>query len=185
MDIPIEAIHAAARALRAVLAALCLAPGLAAPGAWAAADAVPTATSPENSHPEATPAPPTLFDRIGGEAVLRPVVARVVDRTAADPRSHHHFDGVRLSYLKDSIYKFICRLGGGGCDYDGETMQRTHSHLRIRASEFDALVQVMREELDRAQVPQGPKNELLRKLAPLKRDIVGGAPPDATPAVPR
>jgi hemoglobin len=185
MDIPIEAVHTVDRALRAALAGLCLSLLLASPGAWAAADAGPGATSPENSRPAAAPAQATLFARIGGENVLRPVVARVVDRTAADPRSHHHFEGVRLSYLKDSIYKFICRLSGGGCDYDGETMQRTHSHLQIRASEFDALVQVMREELDRAQAPQGPKNELLRKLAPFKRDIVGGAPPDATPAVPR
>ncbi len=146
---------------------------LAAPASWAGTPAAPS------------PASATLFERLGGEAKLRPVVARVIDRTAADPRSHHHFEGVRLPYLKDSIYKFLCRVSGGDCDYDGETMQRTHAHLHVRASEFDALVQVMREELDRAGVDEAAKNDLLRRLAPFKRDIVGGAPAAAGQATPR
>jgi len=169
MNTSIETYHMMTRALCNALAGLCLALLL----APATAGTAPTSST------------STLFQRIGGEAVLRPVVAQVVDRTAADPRSHHHFDGVRLPYLKDSIYKFICQLSGGGCDYDGETMQRTHAHLKIRASEFDALVQVLREELDRAGVPAGAKNELLRQLAPFKRDIVGGLPHESTPAVPQ
>ncbi len=158
-----------AHCLAALFLAICLAP----PAAWAGAPAAPATAS------------ATLFERLGGEATLRPVVARVIERTAADPRSHHHFEGVRLPYLKDSIYKFICRVSGGDCDYDGETMQRTHAHLHVRASEFDALVQVMREELDRAGVDQAAKNDLLRRLAPFKRDIVGGAPPVAVQAAPQ
>ena len=137
--------------------------------------------------PPLAPAPvaSTLFERLGGEGVLRPVVARVIDRTANDPRSRHHFEGIRLPYLKDSIYKFICRQSGGGCDYDGETMQRTHAHLGVRASEFDTLVQTMREELDRAGVAEGAKNELLKRLAPFKRDIAGGKPQPTSPVAPQ
>jgi hemoglobin len=34
------------------------------------------------------------------------------------------------------------------------------------------MVTVLREELDRANVSEGAKNELLRRLAPTRRDIV-------------
>ena len=51
-------------------------------------------------------------------------------------------------------------------------MERAHRDAKISASEFDALVTMLREELDRAVIETGAKNELLRLLAPMKRDIV-------------
>jgi hemoglobin len=130
-------------------------------------------------------AEPTLFERIGGEATLRPVIARLIERTAANPASHAHFDGIHMSYLEDSVYKFVCQKTGGGCDYDGETMERTHAGLGIQPSEFERMVRVLREELDRAGVPLREKNELLTILAPMKRDVVAHPLPTeehATPA---
>ena len=54
-------------------------------------------------------------------------------------------------------------------------MRDAHRGLNIGASEFDALVAMLREELDRAGVDDGAKNDLLRLLAPMKRDIVTAA----------
>ena len=120
-------------------------------------------------------APPSLYDRLGGEARLAAVVSKLVERAAADPRTRRSFDGVKLATLKKSIVQQICSLAGGGCPYEGETMRDAHRDLRIAASEFDALVGLLRDELDRAGVDGGAKNELLRLLAPMKRDIVAAA----------
>ena len=121
------------------------------------------------------PAPPSLYARLGGEARLETVVSKLVERAATDPRTQRSFDGVKLATLKKSLAQQICSLAGGGCVYEGETMRNAHRDLRIAASEFDALVGMLRDELDRAGVDDRAKNELLRLLAPMKRDIVAAA----------
>ena len=119
-------------------------------------------------------APPSLYERLGGATHVDAVVGRLIDRSASDPRTRRSFDGVKLKVLKESLAQQICAVSGGGCRYEGETMARSHADLKIVASEFDAMVGMLREELDREGTDPGAKNELLRLLAPMKRDIVGG-----------
>ncbi len=134
--------------------------------------------------PAPTPAPSsTLYDRLGGEARVALAVSRLIERAAADPRTARSFDGVKLSTLSASLVQHICSLSGGGCVYEGETMARAHADLKIRSSEFEAMVTILREEFDRAGIDAGARNELLRKLAPMKRDIVD--PPAAAIAARR
>lgn len=119
-------------------------------------------------------AAPTLYERLGGATHVDAVVGRLIDRSASDLRTRRSFDGVKLKALKESLAQQICAVSGGGCRYEGETMVRSHADLKIVASEFDAVVSILREELDREGTDAGAKNELLRLLAPMKRDIVGG-----------
>ncbi|MEO5697402.1 MAG: group 1 truncated hemoglobin [Burkholderiaceae bacterium] len=121
-------------------------------------------------------APTTLYERLGGAPRVNAVVDRMVDRAAVDPRTSRSFDGVKLQTLKESLAQQICSISGGNCRYEGETMARSHADLKIVAGEFDALVGILREELDRSGACAAEKNELLRLLAPMKRDIVGGSP---------
>lgn len=122
----------------------------------------------------ATP-PPTLYERLGGAPRIDTVVGRMVDRAASELRTRRSFDGVKLPLLKESLAAHLCSISGGGCRYEGETMARAHADLKIVAGEFDALVSILREELDRSGTDPGAKNELLRLLAPMKREIVAGA----------
>jgi hemoglobin len=79
---------------------------------------------------------------------------------------------VRIDGLQQSLTEQVCALAGGGCVYKGETMAKVHKDLRISASEFDAFVEMLRQEIDHAGIGSGPKNELLRLLAPMKQAIV-------------
>ena len=126
--------------------------------------------------------PPTLYERLGGALHVEAVVGRLIDRSATDARTRRSFDGIKLKALKESLAQQICSVAGGGCRYEGETMARAHADLKIVASEFDAMVSFLREELDREGTDAGAKNELLRLLAPMKRDVVGGAASAASPA---
>ncbi len=119
--------------------------------------------------------PPTLYERLGGAPRVEAVVGRLIDRSATDPRTRRSFDGIKLKALKESLAQQICAISGGGCRYEGETMARSHADLKIVASEFDAMVSFLREELDRDGTDPAAKNELLRLLAPMKRDVVGAA----------
>ena len=119
--------------------------------------------------------PPTLYQRLGGVEEVPRWVGKLIDRCATDPRTRRSFDGVKLAAVKESLAQQVCSIAGGGCRYEGETMERAHRDARIGAAEFDALVGLLREELDSAGVDPAAKNELLRLLAPMMRDIVTGA----------
>jgi len=63
-------------------------------------------------------------------------------------------------------------MADGPCVYEGVSMADSHAKANISGAEFDIMVSVMREELDRAGASEAAKNELLRRLAPTRRDIV-------------
>ena len=116
--------------------------------------------------------PTTLYERLGGQPVVTVVAAKTLERAAHDPRTQRSFDGIKLAAVQASLAQQLCAVSGGGCKYEGETMAKSHHDLHIQPSEFDALVDMLREELDAAHVDAGAKNELLKLLAPMKRDIV-------------
>lgn len=122
------------------------------------------------------PADSSLFQRMGGLPVITAVVDETIDRSSQDPRTKRSFDGIKLPTLKKSVVDQLCRLTGGGCAYDGETMKKAHADAKITTAEFEVFVQIFREALDR-HVATREKNELLKILAPMKRDIV--TPPAA------
>jgi hemoglobin len=113
----------------------------------------------------------TLFQRIGGLPVLNKIVDEFVDKVSTSPRTKRSFDGVKLKPLKESIVAHLCKLTGGGCVYEGETMANAHRDSKITESEFDAFVDIFRDTLN-VYLPTREKNELLKILAPMKRDIV-------------
>lgn len=113
----------------------------------------------------------TLFERIGGIPVLTVVVSETIDGAAQHPKLERTFKGIKLATLKDSVVNQLCVLSGGDCKYEGETMKNSHADLKITTAEFELFVQVMRDSLNR-HVATREKNELLKLLAPMKRDIV-------------
>jgi hemoglobin len=119
-------------------------------------------------------AEPTLWTRLGGTPVVTVVIAETIDRSATDPRTKRSFEGVKLARVKEKLVEQVCELSAGPCRYTGDPMKAVHQGLKITAAELDLLVQFLRDALDRAKVGEAEKNELLRLLAPMKRDIVSG-----------
>jgi hemoglobin len=100
------------------------------------------------------------------------VINETIDRAATDPRTSRSFKDVKLQNVKDKIVEQICELAGGGCKYTGDPMDKVHQGLKNTEAEMNLVVQWLREALDRNGVQTAEKNELLRLLAPMKRDIV-------------
>jgi hemoglobin len=121
--------------------------------------------------PSSTNTAPSLFERIGGLPVLTVVVSETIDRSVNDPKIKRSFDGIKLSTLKQSVVDQLCVLTGGNCVYEGETMQNSHRDLKITTAEFELFVEAFRTSLNK-HVGEREKNELLKILAPMKRDIV-------------
>lgn len=118
------------------------------------------------------PAKRPLYLQLGGPQAIEAVTDRTMDRVSSDPRTKRSFDGIKMPFLKKSVAAYVCKVADGPCIYEGETMANSHAKSNISGAEFDIMVTVLREELDRAGVPEAAKNELLRRLAPTRRDIV-------------
>ncbi len=113
-----------------------------------------------------------LYQQLGGVAGIERLSERMLQRMSTDPRTRRSFDGINLRTLSASLAAHLCKVADGPCVYEGETMRNAHADLNLGGSEFETVVQFLREELDRAGATPGAKNELLRRLAPSRRDIV-------------
>ena len=116
----------------------------------------------------------TLYQRLGGEKGVAHLADQTVELSAADPLTKRTFDKVDLNKLKQKVAEQICALTDGPCKYTGDSMKLVHQGLDITEAEFYGFVEILRGTLNRAEVSEGAKNELLRILAPMKREI---APP--------
>jgi len=114
----------------------------------------------------------SLYQRIGGLPMLTRISNQTLDIVSKDPKTSRSFEGVKMKTLKESLTNFLCVKTGGDCVYEGETMKKSHADLHITTAEFELMVEVLRERLDANGVGTREKNELLKILAPMKRDIV-------------
>ena len=115
---------------------------------------------------------PSLYDRLGGHPVITAVVAETITKMSSNPRVNQSFEKVDLKRLHKMVVEQLCSLAGGPCTYSGDDMKIVHAGLNITESEFFAQVETLRAALDHNGVPTREKNELLRLLAPMKRDVV-------------
>lgn len=115
---------------------------------------------------------PTLCDRLGGPAFLTEIADELVEGSRTDPASAHHFAKVNVKRLKQQLGLQLCAVTDGPCVYDGDDMKEVHAGQGIDQADFYRMVERLRRILDAHGVGAREKNELLARLAPMKRDVV-------------
>lgn len=120
----------------------------------------------------------SLYARLGGKKSIKAVVDEFVNNVAADDRINKQFaatasDPKRLAKFKQKLVDQICQGTGGPCKYKGKDMKTAHTGMKITEADFTALVEDLIKALDKFNVPEAEKNELLGILGPMKGDIVG------------
>jgi hemoglobin len=166
------------RRVKAVVAALCL---LGAMAAGAQAQGSNSSTGQKS-----------LYERLGGLDAIKAVVGEFAARVLADERINKKFVKTDPARLTHFLVEQICAATGGPCRYTGNGMKKAHRNMKVTEGEFNALVEDLVKALDKFNVPEAEKNELLGALAPMKADIVevsGNAtgtplPPGFKPAKP-
>jgi hemoglobin len=150
--------------LRMILVSMLTVAGLAACGGKAK-PAEPTGA--------ATGSAATLYDRLGGKDAITAVVKDFVEeRVAKDPRISSFFLNTDIPAFEVKLADQICEATGGPCKYTGKDMKTSHAGMKIKESDFNALVEDLIASLDKFKVPAKEKNELLAPLAAMKGDIV-------------
>jgi hemoglobin len=120
-----------------------------------------------------------LYDRLGGDAGVAAIADSLIDRVSADPKLGRSFKDSNLNRIKKLLAEQLCDLSGGPCRYSGDSMREVHAGHHISEAEFFGMVADLRAVLKERHVSQGAANELLRLLAPMKRDVVEPAHPAA------
>jgi hemoglobin len=120
----------------------------------------------------------TLYQRLGGYDRIAAVVDDFAGRLASDPQLARFSAGFGTDSRKrrrQLIVDQLCEAAGGPCYYIGRSMQAAHRGLGITEADWNAVVKHLVESLDRFQVPQKEKDELLAIVSGTKADILATA----------
>ena len=115
---------------------------------------------------------PSLYERLGKKEAITAVVEDFVNRVANDSRINGKFANADIPRLKALLVEQICSASGGPCTYTGRDMKTTHAGMAITNEQFDALVGDLVTTLNKFNVPEREKKELLGALGPMRTDIV-------------
>lgn len=119
----------------------------------------------------------SLYARLGGKKAIRAVVDVFVYNVMADRRINTFFvemasDPKRLARFKLHLVDQICQASGGPCKYKGGDMKTAHKGMGITEADFKALVEDLVRALDKFNIGEREKNELLGAFASMYGDIV-------------
>ena len=123
-------------------------------------------------------APATLYERLGGQSGVAAIAVSLIERVATDPHLGRSFEGTNRTRIEQHLTQQICQLAGGPCHYEGDPMRTVHAGQKITEGEFYGMVEVLEDVLKSRQIALADRNQLLRQLAPMKRDVVQIPPAD-------
>jgi hemoglobin len=132
----------------------------------------------EEAKVETQPAP--LYDRLGGIYSIATVVEDFIDRIMVDDRlnanprvneAHHRVLPPGFKYL---VTEQVAEAAGGPQRYTGRSMEETHRDLLITGEEWEAFIDDFNQSLDKFEVPQQERSELLAIIGSTKNAIVIG-----------
>jgi hemoglobin len=97
---------------------------------------------------------PSLFEQAGGEAGLRPVLNRFVDRVFDDVMIGYLFRAADRERVKQKEYEHAAAALGGPVTYTGRPLAQAHAPHRIRGGQFMRRIQILRETMRECGLPE-------------------------------
>ena len=116
----------------------------------------------------------SLYDRLGGPDKIRKICTDIYDNHASNPRIKSRFVDSNRDEVIQRVWEFFCSGIGGPETYTGQDMKATHRGMNIAAEEFVEVCDDVIAALDKHEVGQKEKDEVLCILYSMKADIVGG-----------
>ena len=122
--------------------------------------------------------PTSLYERLGGIYSIATVVDDFIDRIMVDDRlnanprvneAHHRVSPPGFKYL---VTEQLGEASGGPQRYTGRSMEDSHPHLMITADEWDAFIDDLNQTLDKFEVPQQERSEVLAIIESTRDAIV-------------
>lgn len=117
----------------------------------------------------------SLYERLGGYNAIAAVVDDFIGRLVTDKDFSRFFVGHSndsKKRIRQLIVDQFCEAAGGPCIYRGRTMKASHEGIGITDAEWDAAAKHLVASLDKFKVPAKEKDDLLKFVNSLKKDIV-------------
>jgi hemoglobin len=120
----------------------------------------------------------SLYDRLGGIYSIATVVDDFIDRVMADARlnanprvdeAHHRVLPPGFKYL---VTEMLAEAAGGPQHYTGRAMAESHRELQITPEEWRAFMEDLNETLDKFDVPEQERSEVIAIVESTRNDIV-------------
>jgi hemoglobin len=130
------------------------------------------------THSEATSAPKSLYERLGGVYAIAAVMDDFIDRVMDNPRlnanpkvneAHHRVSRAGFKYL---VTELVCWATGGPQQYTGRSMRDSHVHLDITEDEWQVFLADLQACLNTFAVPKAEQGEIFALIDSTKGDIV-------------
>ena len=96
----------------------------------------------------------SLFEQLGGESKLRPIVDDFVDRCFDDMMIGFLFMRVKRDHIKRFEYEHAAKNLGAPIEYTGRALDAAHRPHRIFGGQFDRRRQILIETLRDHDAPE-------------------------------
>ena len=117
----------------------------------------------------------TVFERCGGFAKVRRVVADFYDGVMASPRLQTYFAGSNMERLIDHQTKFVAWVMDGPVTFNDEILRRAHANLGITHDDFVEISELLQEAMEDNGIAAGDIDHVLRAIMRREPLIVGDA----------
>jgi hemoglobin len=114
----------------------------------------------------------TLYERLGGTEGITRIAGDVVDNHLSNPRIAPRFAASDVADLKNGAATFFIAGTGGPDVYQGKDMLATHAGMNIDHAEFMAVLDDALAALEKNNVGQREKEEVLYVLYSMRSHIV-------------
>lgn len=115
----------------------------------------------------------SLYDRIGGETVVRAIVEDIWNNHGANPIVKDRFAKSNPHYVKQMVFEiFAAATGATDVKYSGKDMKTAHAGMNISEMEFNAVVDDVLAACESHGVEQQELNEILAILWSVRKQIV-------------
>lgn len=113
-----------------------------------------------------------LYEQLGGAQGVQGIVDDLLVAIVEDERINFQFAETDIVRFREKLTEQLCAEAGGPCTYTGQTIQESHAGRGIDDRQFNALVEDLIDVMDARGIPVAAQNRLLKRLAPMHRDIV-------------
>ena len=114
----------------------------------------------------------SLYERLGGTEGITSIASDLVDIHVANPRIAPRYANSDLAKVKNGAATFFITGTGGPAVYEGKDMLATHKGMNIDCAEFMAVLDDALEALEKNNIGQREKEEVLYILYSMRSDVV-------------
>lgn len=114
----------------------------------------------------------SLYEQIGGETKVAQISDYFIEEIQYDRRILSFFLDSDIDRFREKLSEHICVHIGGPCSYTGDDMVKVHTGMNITEADFNRVVELLINAMNRAEVPHRLQNQVLARFAPMRGDMI-------------